>query len=273
MPSFDTLLEQYHIGTTLRAALLLLIGFFAARLLSLSISRALNKRLTRQQSMLLQRFIFYFILSLFVASAIQQLGFNIGTLLGATGILTVAIGIASQTSFSNIISGIFIIGEKPFEIGNTIRIGEIEGEVLSIDLLSVKIRTADNMMIRVPNETLIKSAITNISYFPKRRIDLKLCVAYKENIDHVKQTLFTIAEKNSLCLKDPHPQFTIIGFGETITNIRFCVWATREDFDAAKTSVQEDIKTTFSHVGIEISPSRSLYSNNASEPLSIKIIS
>ena len=165
---------QIHIEPMVRTALLVVVGYGVARLLSSTIGKALIKHLTPQQAMLQRRFVFYIVFAIFIASALDQLGFHIGALLGAAGILTVAIGIASQTSMSNIISGIFMIGEKPFEVGHTVKVNDMQGEILSIDLLSVKMRTNDNTMVRIPNELLIKSAIVNLSYFPIRRIDLKI---------------------------------------------------------------------------------------------------
>ncbi len=157
MDKLYTLLAEFHIGTTPRAILLVLLGFFVARGLSKLINNSFNKRLSLHQATLLRRFTFYLILTLFAISAVQELGFHLSALLGATGILTIAVGIASQTSLSNIISGIFIIGEKPFEIGDTIKVNDMQGEVLAIDLLSVRIRTNDNTMVRIPNETLTES--------------------------------------------------------------------------------------------------------------------
>lgn len=274
MSTMIALFEELHIATTLSALLLIALGFFVARVTSISIARAFRKRLTRQQSMLSQRISYYVILALFIASAIQQLGFHITALLGATGIITVAIGIASQASLSNIISGLFIIGEKPFEIGNIIKVNDIEGEVMSIDLLSVKIRTYDNMMVRVPNEILVKSAIINISYFSKRRVDLLIGVSYKENLDDVKNVLFETAELNTHCLKEPKPTLLITGFGDFAVNIKFSVWATNENFNLVKNSIQEDIKNAFTKVGIEMpSPGRPLFSTRDIDALPIKVIS
>ena len=77
--------------------------------------------------MLFQRGAYYVILGLFVIAALHQLGFNLNVLLGAAGILTVALGFASQTSMSNLISGLFLIGEKPFQIGDIIKVDQTVG--------------------------------------------------------------------------------------------------------------------------------------------------
>jgi small-conductance mechanosensitive channel len=263
-----------HIEPFVLATLLVGVGFLLARVLSGSIAKTLMKQLTPQQSMLLKRFIFYFVFALFVASAFDQLGFHIGALLGAAGILTVAIGIASQTSMSNIVSGAFMIGEKPFEVGHNIRVGDILGEVLSIDLLSVKLRTQENTMVRIPNEMLIKSPITNLSCFPIRRLDLKIGVAYKEDLEQVKLVLFDVAYKNPLSLIEPKPQLQILGFGDSAIDVQFSVWCSRPNYLELKNSIQIEIHKAFNNNNIELPfPARSLYAGSSSEPIPIKIIS
>jgi len=134
------------------------------------------------------------------------MGFQLSVLLGAAGILSVAIGFASQTSASNLISGLFLIGEGPFAIGDFIRVGTTEGEVLSIDLLSVKLRTPDNLFVRIPNEQLIKSEVVNLTRFAIRRLNLAVGVAYKEDIPRVRHILMQVATDNPLCLNEPAPR-------------------------------------------------------------------
>ncbi len=264
---------QLHIEPILRTGFLLIIGYAVARLLSSALAKALIKHLTPQQAMLQKRFVFYFVMAIFIVAVFDQLGFHIGALLGAAGILTVAIGIASQTSMSNIISGVFMIGEKPFEVGHTIKINDLQGEVLSIDLLSVKMRTLDNTLVRIPNELLIKSAIINLSYFPIRRIDLKIGVAYKENLDQVKAVMMEVADKNLHCLIDPRPSFQILEFGDSSVNLQFSAWCSRPNYTELKTTLQNEIKKAFDEKGIELPfPSRSLFAGSGTNPLPIKII-
>jgi small-conductance mechanosensitive channel len=213
------------------------------------------------------------VLALFVASAIEQLGFHISALLGAAGILTVAIGIASQTSMSNVVSGLFMIGEKPFEVGHQIKIADVQGEVLAIDLLSVRIRTQDNTMVRIPNELLIKSSIINLSYYPIRRADLKIGVSYSADLEKVKEVLFDVATKNPLSLTDPKPLFQILEFGDSSINIQFSVWSSRPHFVELKNTVQAEIKKAFDKQGIEMPyPARALFTGSGSEPMPIKIV-
>ena len=122
-------------------------------------------------------------------SALRELGFDLSVVLGAAGILSVAIGFASQTSTSNLISGLFLMLERPFSIGDVIKVDSTTGEVISIDLLSVKIRTFDNLFVRSPNESMIKTQVTTLTKFPIRRADLQVGIAFKEDIERVKEIL------------------------------------------------------------------------------------
>lgn len=176
----------------MQAGLLFIIGFLAASLLSRAVYKVCLKRFSPHHASLSRRLVYWLVLALFVASGLKQLGFNLGVLLGAAGVLSVAIGFASQTSVSNLISGLFLIGERPFQIGDTIQVGNTTGEILSIDLLSIKLRTFDNLFVRIPNESLIKTEVINLTRFPIRRLDLKIGVAYKENINQVRQVLLKV---------------------------------------------------------------------------------
>jgi len=256
-----------------KALILVIIGFAVSRLVSASIMRAVRRYLDAQQGMLLRKVIYYLLLSLFVVSALREMGFSLGALLGAAGVFTVAIGFASQTSASNLISGIFLIGERSFQIGDFIKVGDTTGEVLSIDLLSVKLRTLDNLHVRIPNETMIKSEVTNLTKFPIRRVDLKVGVAYKEDIGKVRRVLLSVADKNPLCLEEPKPRFYFLGFGDSSLDLQFSVWVKKENFLDLRTSMHEEIKAAFDREGIEIPfPHLSIYTGSVTEPMPIAII-
>lgn len=235
-----------------RAGVILFIGFVLAKLVSLSINKFFGKHLSAHHATLAKRASFYLIIVLFTISAMRELGFNLSVLIGAAGILTVALGFASQTSASNLISGLFLLGEKPFEIGDVIRVNSTTGEVLSIDLLSVKLRTFDNLFVRIPNETMLKSEVTTLTRFPIRRIDLLISFSYKEDIEQVEKLLLEVADKNPLCLEEPKPQFIFQGYGTSSLDSQLSVWAKRENFLAVKNALFKQIKITFDQHGVEI---------------------
>lgn len=256
-----------------QAALVVLAGLVLGRMLASAVVRFFSGKLDAHRSMVLRRVVFYTVVGLAVATALNELGFKLGVLLGAAGVLSVAIGFASQTSASNLISGLFLVGERPFGIGDVIRVGATTGEVLSVDLLSVKLRTFDNLFVRIPNETLIKSEVVNMSKFPIRRVDVLLGVAYKEDIGRVRDVLLEIADANPLCLEEPKPLFIVVGFGASSIDLQFSVWAKRENFLDLKNGIYEEIKRRFDQVGIEIPfPHTTIYAGSVTDPIPIRFV-
>lgn len=264
--------EKFHLFDIGQALLILIVGYFIAKFLSNLVMRFNFANMTTHGQTLLKRGIFYGVMMLMFVSALRELGFDLSVVLGAAGILSVAIGFASQTSASNLISGLFLMMERPFSIGDVIRVEETTGEVISIDLLSVKIRTFENLFVRVPNESMIKTQVTTLTRFPIRRADLKVGIAYKEDIEKVKAILNDVADKNPLCLSEPAPLFILLGFGSSSIDIQFSVWAKRENFLLMKNEMYQQIKEAFDKHEVEIPfPHLSLYSGEASKAIRVSV--
>lgn len=222
--------------------LIVLVGLIVARGLAELGARIAASR-SRQTEMVTRRLVFGGIGSVALLAGLRHAGVDPSVLLGTAGILTVALGFASQTSASNLISGVFLLFERPFVVGDIIRVGTTTGEVLSVDMLSVKLRTFDNLFVRVPNETLLKSEIANISHFPIRRVDLKLAISYGEDMPALRAALFEIAAENSYVLDEPTPMVIIDEFRESSVVVQFSAWAARERFLDAKNSLLDDVQT------------------------------
>ena len=260
------LMEQFHIFAIGKGFLIFIIGYVLARFARNGVGRLKVANLTPHSMILLKRVVFYGILILTFISVMKELGFDLSVVLGAAGIFSVAIGFASQTSASNLISGLFLMMERPFSVGDIIRVESTTGEVISIDLLSVKIRTFDNLFVRIPNESMIKTQVTTLTRFPIRRADLQIRIAFKEDIERVKEILNNVASKNTLCLDEPAPLFILLGFGTSSVDIQFSVWAKKENFLTLKNSMYQEIKITFDQQEIDIPfPHISLYSGEAAK--------
>jgi small-conductance mechanosensitive channel len=256
-----------------RAAAVFAIGFLLARLVATGTTRIAARRSSAQNTMVLRRLVYYSAMALVVMAALNILGLRLDVLLGAAGVLTVAIGFASQTSASNLISGLFLIAERPFVVGDVIRIGTVTGEVLSIDLLSVKLRTFDNLYVRVPNEEIIKTNVTNLTHFPIRRFDMQVSVAYREDLKRVKEVLQDVARANRLCLVDPEPLFIIQGFGDSALEVQFSIWAERTKWLEMRNTMFVEVKEAFDAAGIELPfPHRTLYAGSRTDPFPVRIV-
>lgn len=271
--SLSKMLSSEIVRKGIYGILILIIGYLLIRLIALFVGKVTKKRFSPQSSMITQKVVVYAGTFFLFVIMLQQFGLKMSALLGAAGIIGIALGFASQTSVSNIISGLFLIGEKPFAVGDMVKVGDKQGTILSIDLLSIKLRTFDNQFIRIPNENLIKTEVTNITRFPIRRLDLMIGVAYKENIKNVVAVLSDVADKNPLVLDEPEPFIMFQEFGDSSLNIKFGVWVTKEQYWELKKKILIEIKERFDKEGIEIPfPHRTLYTGSVTDPLPIRLV-
>ena len=269
--TLEQLFTLERISGWLSAIVILVLGIGLAIVLK---RRLRIKSLKPQHALLLQRSVTYLVLVLTAAAALRELGVDLGVLLGAAGIVTVAVGFAAQTSISNLISGLFLIGEQPFVIGDVVTVGSVTGEVLSIDLMSVKIRTFDNLHVRVPNETMLKSNVTTVTKYPIRRVDMTMGVAYRSDLERVRDLLMDLADRNPQCLTEPEPLFIFTGYGDNALEFQFSVWAASENFLSLRNGLYFEIKAAFDEAGIEIPfPQRTLSAGADGEALAVRVVS
>ena len=256
-----------NIGLTIAAGILLI------RLAMTSVSRLFLKKASDHSRLLARTVVSYAGTIILFMIILSELGVNLTALLGAAGIVGIAVGFASQTSVSNIISGLFLLGEKPFTVGDVIKIGDKSGIIISIDLMSIKIRTFDNLFIRLPNQMVLNTEVVNITRFPIRRLDLTITVAYKENLGRVRELLAEEARENPFALREPEPVVIFQNFGQSGIDVFLGVWFLKTDFVLLKNSLIQAIKERLDAEGIEISiPHLSLYAGMATQPFPVRIV-
>jgi small-conductance mechanosensitive channel len=262
-----------RISLAVRVLLILVIGIPVVKLILKVVAKLIKGKLSLQSEVLIARTVKYLLFLILVVMVLNEFGFKISALLGAAGIFGVAIGFASQTSVSNIISGIFLISEKPFMIGDVVEVDGKLGSIVAIDLLSVKLKTFDGQSIRVPNETMIKNDVTNLTKYDIRRAQFVVGVAYKEDVRKVLEILKEIAQNIPGGLKDPEPLIQLDSFGDSSVNINFGVWTQTSNVINLKTQLMLAVKERFDKEGIEIPfPHLSIYAGEATAPIKIEQI-
>lgn len=201
--------------------------------------------------------IVYFI---FITLALSAVGVNVVSMLGAAGVLGVAIGFASQASLSNAICGIFIISERNIRLGDYVRIAGVEGTIEAINLMSVKLRQADNSLIRIPNQTIVDTPLTNITGSDKRRCDFDLGLDYTSDLGLVKSTLLEIIAEEKRLLSTPEPAILFLGFGDSTLNVRVGAWCKTSDYAGVRYEFAQRVLEVFSSKGINMAfPTRSVF--------------
>lgn len=257
----------------IRIGIILVVGIIILTIISAVVKKLLPAKMSQQRQMLIKRFVSYTGVVILFLIIVSEMKIDLTAIFGAAGVIGIVIGVASQTSIGNIVSGFFLVSEKPFEIGDLIRIGDKTGTVYSIDLLSIKIKTLDNLLLRIPNQTVISSEVINVTKFPIRRMDFDISVAYKEDLEKVKTVLERVVKQNPLCLDEPEPLITFKTFGASGINILLGVWFEKANFLKVKNSVFQEIKLAFEAEGIEIPfPHVSIYAGEATKPFPVKDI-
>lgn len=240
----------------LRVAITAVLGLVLVRLIAVVTQRYLMRKSTPQRRMVVRKIIGYSGFVLVLLAVLGELGVKLTALLGAAGIVGIAVGFASQTSVSNIISGLFLISEKPFSIGDVIRIGTTTGIIQSIDLLSIKIRTFDNLFVRIPNSQILTSEVTNITRFPIRRMDLVFQVDYNQDLSHVHRVLTEVARDNPWSLDEPEPVILFSEFKESGIEVLLGLWFAKDDFLRMKNSIMTDMVARFEVEGVRFAHPR-----------------
>lgn len=233
------------------AILYVLVGFLVAGYVSKLIGRLLKHHTSAHYTLLIRRIFYYGIIILGVVFALATLQLDM-KVLGVATIVTLALGFASQAAVSNIISGLFLVFEQPFVVGDIIEYKGVTGELLSIDLLSIKVRTDSNSQVRIPNEELLKNQFMNLTRFPTRRLEVKLRISVGEDMDKVRATLMEIARKNMLVLDKPVPKLIFVEFNDAAIVFNFAVWVDTENFDALKLVLPYEIQKAFNEQGFQL---------------------
>jgi len=273
MIDFNNIYSQYT--TIIKALLILVGGLVAARIISNISGKVTTAKFGSHIGGVTKNIIFYILVLSTIIAFLGTFEIDLTGVLAAAGIMGIAIGFAAQTSVSNIISGFFLIADKPFEIGEAIQIDGQVGYVLDINLFSTRLRTFDNRYVRLPNSMVLNSSIVNLSRYEVRRLDIPIAIAYKEKISTTMEIIESILKNNSYAFMEPEPIVVINKFGESGIELEARVWIHRSSLFKARTELIKEIKNAFDEAGIEIPfPHRTIYfgKDKAVEPQMVKYI-
>ena len=233
------------------AALVWLFSVVVARIVRKNLD-ALNPAM----AMLLSRAVKILGVSAAVFIGVMLLGFNWKGALASAGIagtvLTMIITFSAQNSISNVFSGIFIITERAFNEGDTIRVGDTLGVVERVGMISTWLRTLDNIMVRIPNSQLLSSVIYNYTRYDIRRIETVVGVSYDADANEAVRVISEALDREPIFLARPEPVVVISELADSSVNIRVMVWIDRRDFFEARSRLVAVIKSCLDEAGIDI---------------------
>lgn len=254
MFSFITadLIKEGPIARGLIVLLSVLVGYLVGKMAARAIDEALSRTLDVHQVMVTKRVVFYSVMTLATLTGLNEAGINLSVLVGAAGVASVAIGFASQTTMSNLISGLFLLIERPFMVGDIIKTATTTGEVSSLGLFSTILRTADNMMVRIPNESLMKSEIINTTRYPLRRLEFMIGVSYSADIGMVRKLILDCLIGLEITKNEPAPNVIFKSFGDNAIQLSAEFWVDRERIFEASNIVADAIKKAMDNAKVDM---------------------
>jgi len=168
------------------------------------------------------------------------------------GFVGVAVGFASQTVVSNLLSGIFLYFDRPLKIGDPVQVEGYGGIVADIGIFSTRIRSWDGVYVRVPNEKVFNAILLNYTTTVARRVEYKVTISYRDDAERAKDVILKVMEEHPLILAEPEPMVYVEDLGDSgvVLNVRF--WAPISLWFQLKTEMLWKVKKALEDAGIEI---------------------
>lgn len=207
---------------------------------------------------LLELIIRYVIWFAAIMAILRVFNIDITPLLAGAGIAGIAVALAAQDFLSNFFGGAIITVDKPFKIGDRIKVEDYYGDVLSVGTRSTRIKTLDYQVVTIPNNKLTSNIIINYSEpDQKLRIKIPVSVAYGSDPKRVKEILLEVAEdaiqNTGYLLADPAPTVFFLEFADSSLNFILYVWARKYNIpEQVRDAINSRIAERFATEGIEI---------------------
>ncbi len=234
------------------ALFIFLAALVLAKILTVQLRRSLKERMSRENLDLLTKLISYGVIIIAILWIMPTIGIEPSGLMVAGGIVALAVGFASQSIIGNLISGLFLMGERPVKIGDLIEISGQLGVVEDIHIISTTIRTLDGNFIRIPNETVFTSSITNYTSNPVRRFEYSVGISYADDAGQATRIIKERIDQHPLALVNPKPQVYVESLGDNSVDITVRVWAPAKEWFAVKMELLQAFKDELEAAGIEI---------------------
>ncbi|HEY3477236.1 MAG TPA: mechanosensitive ion channel [Anaerolineales bacterium] len=255
-PYLDQLIALFMAGAPklLTALIIFVLSLYVARLLSNFIQRVLQKRRAPAGVVqLLGQLALWSIIVAGTITALQQF-FEVTAFLAGLGILGFTIGFALQDIMKNFASGVILLLQQPFHVGETIGVKGFDGTVLAIDLRATEIKAADGRVVILPNADLLANPIINYSRANQRRVDFSLHLAHATEPGTVRKIILDAIQSVPGFVPEPEPVIVFNSLTDHALelNVNFWIDVTKNDPLHAKDTVLLNIKSEFNEQGIEI---------------------
>jgi MscS family membrane protein len=259
------------IGGVIRAILIVIVGWLFVRLSDVAaeylagLTQRTESKLDDQLIPLIRKSLKIFIAVITFVTVVQELGFNVSSIIAGLGIGGLAVALAARDTLANLFGSFVILFDRPFQVGDWIVADEVEGIVEEVGFRSTRIRTFAKTLITMPNSKLADASINNWSRMPIRRVKMTVGVTYETSADQMEQAVEKIKEilRNHRLVYQDFFLVYFTDFGACSLDIFLyyftttIVWA---EYLQVRQEVNISIMRTLEELGLEIAfPSHSIY--------------
>jgi small conductance mechanosensitive channel len=247
------------------------LGYAITRLVQVLVVRAVRRTpggITVEHA--LSRVIGIAGVTLALLTAIATMGVDIGALIAALGLTSLAIGLALKDTIENAITGVLLLIQRPFKVGDVIQVGTVTGTVVDVAIRTTRLKSADGLHVLIPNRHVYDAVITNWSFYPTRRVTMTIGVAYETDLARAYQALSAAVLATPGVLAEPALAVSFEGFDESSIRMVFRFWIEWQATNGRdlQTQLTQVIMEVAHREAIEIpSPIRTVLLHNPIEPL------
>ena len=246
------LIIEYSVNIA-AALFTLLIGWFAASLISNGLTRLMKARhLDPTITDFIGHLLRYTILAFVIIAALSRIGVQTASFVAVIGAAGLAVGLALQGSLSNFASGVLIILFRPIKAGEFVEVAGTAGVVQTIHIFTTVLTSGDNKMVVVPNANVLNGIIVNYSRMPTRRVDMTFSVAYSADLRQAKQILENLLQADKRILPDPAWTVAVSALTPTSVDLVVRPWVNTGDYWPVWFDLQEQVKLAFEQAGFEV---------------------
>ncbi len=230
----------------------LFAGWIFAGWVKKAIIRALADRLDKSIVKFLANLTRYAIIAVVIIGCLGVFGFQTASFAAVLAAAGLAIGLAFQGTLSNFAAGVMLLIFRPFKVEDLVQVGDKVGVVQEIDLFSTEIKTAQGLRVIIPNSSIFGNVIVNYTFYPARRADIPVGVAYDADLDRTREVLEAVAATIPGALADPPPQVFLDSLGDSSVNWQLRAWCKPEEYWDVYQATVRAAKQALDQAGISI---------------------
>ena len=244
------------LGDVLAFVVTLYVAYFVSSVIQFVLAEDVFPRLSLRAGLpyALSSLVKYAIVFVGFLLGLFALGLNLDRVTVLGGALGVGVGFGLQNIVNNFVSGLIVLFERPIRVGDSVQIADVLGEVRRIGIRSTTVRSWEGAEVIVPNSQLVADRVTNWTPFDqRRRIEIRVSVAYGSAPDKVLQVLAEVAQGHADVVTTPAPLPLFLGFGDSALEFQLWAWTNRLDrFGVIKSELGIAIYAAFRDAGFTI---------------------